>query len=121
MDSFSEIWELIKEYLKNSVTEVAYNVWLKPLEFVSFKNDTITLSISEFKRGIVVDKFSSLIEEACEATIGFPVKIEFSVIGNSSSPVAAQQDNKDKIISHEYDYTFDNFIIGPSNRFAHGG
>ena len=119
MDSFGEIWESIREYLKGSVTEVAYNVWLKPLEFVSFKNDTITLSISEFKRGIVVDKFSSLIEEACEATIGFPVNIEFSVIGGNTSSAPVQEEKKENITSHDYDYTFDNFIIGPSNRFAH--
>ena len=65
MDSFVEIWESIKELLRSRVTEIAYNVWLSPLEFVSFQSDTITLSISDFKRKIIEDKFSSLIEEAC--------------------------------------------------------
>lgn len=116
MDSFSEIWENVRAYLKSSVTEVAYNVWLEPLQFVSFKDDTVTLSISEFKRGIVVDKFSPLLDKAFESTIGFPVKIVFSVPG---MPDEEKPQQKEKQISHEYDYTFDNFIIGPSNRFAH--
>ena len=54
MDSFNEIWELVQQELQNNVTEVAYKVWLQPLEFVSFKNDTVYLSINEFKKGIVI-------------------------------------------------------------------
>lgn len=128
MDSFDEIWEGIKSYLQQSVTTVAYNVWLAPLEFVSFKNDVITLSSSEFKRGIIIDKFSSLIEKACEETIGFPVRVEFAVSSGSThaepTPSAAQTNDstdpaKKTKNSTEYDYTFDNFIIGSSNRFAH--
>ena len=94
MDSFLEIWESIKDYLKNSVTQVAYNVWLIPLEFVSFKNDTLTLSTSEFKRGIVIDKFSSLIEKACEETIGFPVQIDFVISGENPDYSNSQEAKK---------------------------
>ena len=61
MDSFNEIWELVQQELQKNVTEVAYNVWLRPLEFVSFKNDTIYLSINEFKKNLVVDKFLGII------------------------------------------------------------
>ena len=66
MDSFDEIWTLVKEEIKCSVAEVAYNVWLAPLEFVSFKNDTVYLSISDFKKKIIVDKFSLVVNTAFE-------------------------------------------------------
>ena len=56
MDSFAEIWQLVQQELKKQVTEVAYNVWLSPLEFVRFENDTVYLSISEFKKNIIADK-----------------------------------------------------------------
>ena len=122
MDSFLEIWEMIREMLKSRVTEVAYNVWLKPLEFVSFDKDVITLSISEFKRKIIVDKFSSLIDEVCEGAFGFPVKVQYVIPNEQPSfeedapqtgPAASSA------LDSDYNYTFDNFIIGPSNRFAH--
>lgn len=116
MDSFAEIFEAIKQYLQKSVTQVAYNVWLNPLQFVSFKNDVITLAIDGFKRGIVTDKFLNLIETACEETIGFPVKVEIIIAGeNTVVPEEKKQVNN----IGEIGYTFDNFIIGPSNRFAH--
>ena len=73
MDSFAEIWQLVQQELKNQVTEVAYNVWLSPLEFVKFENDTVYLSISEFKKNIIADKFMNTFTGAFEAILGFPI------------------------------------------------
>ncbi len=116
MDSFAEIWQLVQQELKNQVTEVAYNVWLSPLEFVKFENDTVFLSISEFKKNIIVDKFMTPLKNAFETILGFSVQIVFLIPGeakaqNKEEPTEAQ--------SFEHEYTFDNFITGPSNRFAH--
>ena len=120
MDSFVEIWETIRELLKARVTEVAYNVWLEPLEFVSFDNDTITLSISDFKRKIIVDKFSDLIKECCEAAFGFPVTVNYVLPSDSSATISSGgASSLARDADDDYNYTFDNFIIGPSNRFAH--
>lgn len=119
MDSFDEIWEMILEYMKSQVTEVAFNVWLKPLEFIRFENDTITLSIANFKKKVVEDKFTPLILKACEMTMGFPVNLTVissnSPIGEDSS-VSNQTSN---LSLNKVEYTFENFIIGSSNRFAH--
>ncbi len=117
MDSFDEIWELVQEQLKVSVTEVAYNVWLSPLKFVKFQNDTVYLSITEFKKRIIADKFSSIINSAFETVLGFPVNIEYVIPNEHVKNDEDGQENKSDI--NEYDYTFSNFITGPSNRFAH--
>ncbi len=117
MNSFDEIWELVKEQLKLSVTEVAYNVWLSPLSFVKFQNDTVYLSITEFKKRIIVDKFSEIINSAFEAVLGFPITIEYVVPNEHAKNPDIENSNKSDI--NEYDYTFSNFITGPSNRFAH--
>ena len=114
MDSFDEIWALVKEEIRCSVAEVAYNVWLSPLEFVSFKNDTVYLSISDFKKKIIVDKFSLVVNTAFENVLGFPVTVEYVVPGD-----LIKNDSDDKKTDPEYDYTFENFITGPSNKFAH--
>jgi chromosomal replication initiator protein len=116
MDSFAEIWQLVQEELKKQVTEVAYNVWLSPLEFVKFENDTVYLSISEFKKNIIADKFMNALTGAFESILGFNVNIVFLVPGE----VKTQEKSKsEEDQSFEHDYTFDNFITGPSNRFAH--
>ncbi len=121
MDSFVEIWESIKELLRSRVTEVAYNVWLSPLEFVSFQSDTITLSISDFKRKIIEDKFSSLIEEACADAFGFPVHVHYVTPDDSAQLKTGFSPEQEPAHADEEEtaYTFQNFITGPSNRFAH--
>ena len=83
MDSFDEIWVIIKDLLKTKVSEVAYNVWLSPLEFVEFKDDTLTLSISEFKKKIISSKFTELIEKTCEEVLGFSV-----ILKHANRPMA---------------------------------
>lgn len=120
MDSFADVWALIKEVMKKQVTEVAYNVWLEPLEFIEFKEDTLVLGISEFKKKIIVAKFKDLIEKSCEDVLGFKVIVQYR-----SPAEEQQQEEKQKSASKaarntsDYNYTFENFIIGPSNRFAH--
>lgn len=117
MDSFDEIWVIIKDLLKTKVTEVAFNVWLSPLEFVDFTDDTLTLSISEFKKKIVSSKFTELIEKTSEEVVGFPIKLCLeSPKEDGEEEETEKQDNR---TGADYNYTFDNFIIGPSNRFAH--
>ncbi len=116
MDSFNEIWTLVKEEIRCSVAEVAYNVWLSPLEFISFKNDTVYLSISDFKKKIIVDKFSLIVNTAFENVLGFPVTVEYVVPGDL---IKNDTEDEEKKADPEYDYTFENFITGPSNKFAH--
>ena len=116
MDSFDEIWALVKEEIRCSVAEVAYNVWLSPLEFVSFKNDTVYLSISDFKKKIIVDKFSLVVNTAFENVLGFPVTVEYVVPGDL---IKNDTEGDGKKSDPDYDYTFENFITGSSNKFAH--
>ena len=116
MDSFDEIWALVKEEIRCSVAEVAYNVWLSPLEFVSFKNDTVYLSISDFKKKIIVDKFSLVVNTAFENVLGFPVTVEYVVPGDL---IKNDNEGDGKKSDPDYDYTFENFITGSSNKFAH--
>lgn len=118
MDSFDEIWQLVQEELQANVTQVAYSVWLKPLQFVAFKNDTIYLSINDFKKNIILDKFMPLLHSTLESIFGFHVNIEFI---STDSPEKNMQEGSDEqsSASSEYDYTFQNFITGPTNKFAY--
>lgn len=118
MDSFEEIWELVREEIKSNVTEVGYKTWLSPLKFEGFKNDTIYLSITKFKKPFVVDKYSQIILNAFESVLGFPVNVEY-VISDDILKSEVSQNENNVAIDTEYDYTFDNFITGPSNKFAH--
>ena len=78
MESFVELWELVKAELKANLSEVIYNVWLNELELVSFEDDKVVLSIVEFKRKIVEQKFYDVLCRAFEKILGFKVEVILS-------------------------------------------
>lgn len=119
MDSFTELWELVCEDMKLKVTETAYNVWLKPLEFIKYENDRITLKIkAEFMRNVILDKFSTIIRDSVENVFGFAVDVEIILPGDDPSNKEVP-DSAALNVQKKYDYSFENFVIGPTNKFAH--
>ena len=127
MDSFEELFSVVKEYCKTQMTEVAYKIWIKDIEAVSFDNDTVVLGVnSEFKKNIVTEKYKALLSKVFEQTLGFPVEIVIQVVEEDPEkppePIPEVQGVKDVsplLDSGDYDYTFDTFIVGSSNKFAH--
>lgn len=119
MESYLELWQVVCEYCKAHVTETVYNLWLAPLELVSFEENRVVLSVSEFKRNIIKNKFLSLLDEAFENTLGF--KIDINIITPESSNLEIKQEKKKQVNEsfNKYDFTFNTFIVGSSNKFAH--
>lgn len=124
MDSFEEIFGFVSDYCKTQMTEVAHNLWIRDIVPVSFENDTVHLGVnSEFKQNLVMEKYSDLLGRGFEEVLGFPVKIKIECITASAPPKAAEPElptEPDSVLdSGDYDYTFDTFIVGSSNKFAH--
>ena len=143
MESFKELFEMVKEYTRQYVidshelSEIAYQVWIKSLEPVSFDGNTAVLFIkAEFMKKIVEEKYLGLLNRAFEAVVGFPVQIEIrcetsgqsdrsegtaSVQTSSASPVLPSYSQEEIDMNSqggEYEYTFSTFIVGSSNKFA---
>ena len=127
MDSFEELFSMVKEYCKTQMTEVAYKIWIKDIAPVSFDNDSVVLGVSsDFKKNIVTEKYKAILSKGFEQTLGFPVEVNIEVADDDSQkqpePVPEVQGVKNVsplLDSGDYDYTFDTFIVGSSNKFAH--
>ena len=123
MNSFEEIWSGICDQLKLSVSPTAYDLWISPLRFIKFDDDEdiVYLSIKEqFKKNIIIAKFNDKLESAAKEVFGFDVKFEILIEGQDPP-----KRNLDVLINEvineddEEQYTFENFIKGPSNAFAY--
>ena len=116
MNSFLEIWKSVQDYCKTQITEVAFNVWIAPLTLVRLDDSTALLTIEDtFKKEIVAVKFNDLLCEAFEQVLGFPVRVEIIVADEVKKP------ESEPTQSEEYEYTFETFIAGSSNKFAQIG
>ena len=127
MDTFNDIWKEVLAICKNQVSDVMYNMWLSPLEFVKFENDTVVFLIgAEFKKSIILDKFGQMIRDGFEQILGFPVEIDILVdktLGDLKNGGVTEQEKKEEHIPEKANpfaaFTFDNFIVGKSNSFAY--
>lgn len=115
MQSFMELWELVRQELKQRVSEVVYDVWLKELNVVSFDENRVTLSIIEFKRKIVEQKFYELLCSTFQEVLGFPVEVVLMDETGEDEPKASHTPKQ----TGPFLNTFENFVVGSSNKFAH--
>lgn len=122
MDSFEDAWEVICGYCKTKITDVAYKTWIeriKPLN-LDFETGTAYLLVpNDFHRQTLSRCYIPLLNEAFEAVFDSKFNIQFKipdeVVENMTSPKHQEELIKDT----NYEYTFDTFIVGSSNKFAH--
>jgi len=122
MESYSEVWTIAKQYCKDHVTDTIYSLWLEPLTMISFEDNKIVLLTSEFKANIVKTKFMDLLNEAFENTMGFKIDIEIVTQNTGTNQINDESQisvEKKPIDNTKYELTFDTFIVGASNKFAH--
>ena len=118
MDNFNELWQSVLAYCKERINATAYDLWLSKIEIVSFNNGKATLSFTnEFKKSTVIGQYGDLISEAFEKICGFPVEIIYT---SPEDYVSDEQKNLQDLENYKNDIlTFDNFIVGSSNKFAY--
>ncbi|MCM1523359.1 MAG: chromosomal replication initiator protein DnaA [Ruminococcus sp.] len=134
MKSFDEVFEKILDYIhvkvvNEELTTVAYEMWICSMKPVKMDGSCAYFSVqSAFQKGIIEKNYLNLLKEAFLNIMGFEVDISVEASetdeeeNNGSGDMESQkkQEELDRLISKaEYEYTFDTFIVGRSNEFAH--
>ena len=125
-----ELVAKIKELLKPEVTKISYDTWILPLDIRSIDGDNIVFTtISEFQKDFIENKYKSLIFN----TLRYITNKDwtFSVVDLSKEEQKDEvviKDNSNVNSPEEVEinkstlnpkYTFETFVVGNSNRFAH--
>lgn len=118
IESLTDIWEAVCSELKKRMTEISFNVWFQDLHPIEIRNGEIVLGIySDYKKQIIENNYLHIIKPSIKEIMGIDMEIKIVV-----------EDENGKIIpsvitpinsSFEDSFTFDNFIMGSCNRFAH--
>ncbi len=120
MDEFKQTWEVICDYCKNEITDVAYKTWISRIEPVSLdfeKGIATIMAPNDFHRQTLTKFYLSLLTKAFKDVFGADIKVNITVPEDNDNQQQQQQE-KD-IENGDYEYTFDTFIVGSSNNFAH--
>lgn len=120
MDSFNDVLDAAKVYCRERTADATYEYYIKGLQPFSFENSKLVqlLVRNEFTRKIVADRYTALMQEAFKSVLGFDVDVQFVI----PAPKEEEQPgklNEANLPSGRYDFTFENFIKGPSNQFAY--
>ncbi|MBQ4128633.1 MAG: chromosomal replication initiator protein DnaA [Ruminococcus sp.] len=124
MGSFDEAWQVICDYFQNEkkITDVAYKTWMSRIQPVNidFEKGEITLLVpNDFHRQTLLRCYMPMLNDAYTAVFGTSFETIFIV------PDEVEKKENTKFLSDEssadagYEFTFDTFIIGQSNKFAH--
>lgn len=118
MDSLKEMWNLVSNEIRKLLdSDVIYEVWFASLNLINYDGETVTLSASEFKKNTIEKKFGDLLQEAFRAVLGFDVNI---VIVDPDSFAEPEPEVKPaEVTKSAEEFTFENFVVGESNRFAY--
>ena len=121
MDSFNDVLDAAKEYCREHTADATYQYYISGLKAVSFENSNcITLEVrNDFICKIVSDRYTGLLAEAFKTVLGFDVEVRFTVPHEEAAPDKSRKAlDEASLPSGRYDFTFENFIRGPSNQFA---
>ncbi|MBE6082935.1 MULTISPECIES: chromosomal replication initiator protein DnaA [Tissierellales] len=126
MDSNLEtIWNEAMDLIKIELSEVSYNTWFKTIEPISMDDNNIILAApNEFTKGILDGRYLNLIKNAISQITKQNYHIIITIPEDEIKLNVGQTkavENGENISRSQLNpkYTFDSFVIGNSNRFAH--
>ncbi len=118
MYSSAYVWAKVLNNMEERLGAVTVSTWFEDAEVVELNEDHLILySSSDFRRDFIRQRCTSYIEDALKEI--FKSNAKLIVFGDEE--LAAHKSRGQARTSMEFNpqFTFDNFIVGPSNRMAH--
>jgi chromosomal replication initiator protein len=115
------LWAEVASRLKGALNETTYRTWFDRAGGAELHDDAFVIRVpNDFTREWIENHFLGLIEAAVRDTTGQDRRIQLSV-SERGSPLAAVAAPPQPAVATGLNpkYTFDLFVIGSSNRFAH--
>lgn len=134
LDNASGLWDKTKDLIKLKVNPQTFETWFRPAKGLSISKNVLTLEVpNTFFKDWLIEHHLELIKSSLKEISGENMSLEFLFLPHETSPrteTAAAEPNA--AIKPAYKkpelsvnlglnpaYTFNNFVVGQNNRFAH--
>ncbi|MBQ3053123.1 MAG: chromosomal replication initiator protein DnaA [Clostridia bacterium] len=118
VNSIEDIWAVICEECKKTVSEFAFDCFFVKLKPVSLSGGEFYISSNdEYALGIIEQNYMDLLKEATKTVMGIDFEIKLLLEDDEEKIKNAEQFSDG--LSFEDFFSFENFIVGSTNRFAH--
>lgn len=129
------VWDKATKIIQEKISKQNFDTWIKPIKIVAMEDKCVQLAVpNRFFKDWLMDNYLTLIKNTLHSVIGINVDIDFMLskdkekkpevavlpFDQGKTQHGAVTVTKNKNISYlNSNYTFDRFVVGPSNQFAH--
>ena len=118
MYSSAYVWAKVLSHMEERLGAVTVSAWFDDAEVVELnENNLILYSPSDFRREIIRRRCTDYIQDALKEVFNSDAKL--MVFGDEELDAFKQKGKSVSSMDFNPQFTFDNFVVGPSNRFAH--
>ena len=132
LENIADLWEQTLEYIKKKVSKPSFETWLKATQAHDIEDNTMIIHApNEFARDWLENRYTLLISDALKEITGAELNVKFIIPAIEEETEEAPTKPKEEQLSETNGqsdvpksmlndkYTFDTFVIGSGNRFAH--
>ena len=125
MDSVNQIWDQVLAYIQPKLSDVAYNIYIKCMEPRNIEDGEMVVTVrTDFLKKNILELYSELLLEALRATLGIPlglriISLESTADDPGDTAAMPIQGNGFPNTLMDEEFSFENFVVGSSNKFAH--
>ena len=118
MYSSAYVWAKILSYLEERMTSTIVSASFDDAEVVELNDSHLIIySPSDFRRDLITRRYSGIIQDALKEVFNSDAKL--IVFGDEELNAFKSKGKSTTSMDFNPQFTFDNFVVGPSNRFAH--
>ncbi|MBA4349275.1 MAG: chromosomal replication initiator protein DnaA [Thermodesulfovibrio sp.] len=125
--SKEDFWSSALFKIAEKVGDSVFDLWFKPIKLIQLKDRSALVEIpNRFFRDWIEDNYPAIIAEAIEGAVGYPVAVRYKIAEKENGVLkkldSVRESRRMKLASKGIylnpKYTFDTFVVGPSNQFA---
>ena len=118
MYSSAYVWAKVLAYMEDRLTATVISTWFDDAEVVELTDQKLVLySPSEFRKNIIETRCLPHMQDAMKDL--FQMDVQIQVLTGDDLELYRAKNKKPDFLEYNPQFTFDRFIVGPSNRFAH--
>ena len=119
MYSSAFVWAKILIYMEERLDAVTISAWFDDAEVVELNEEHLILfSPSDFRRDVIRRRYCDFIQDALKEIFNSDAKL--IVFGEQELATYQSRGKQTTSMDFNPQFTFDSFVVGPSNQFAHG-
>ena len=125
-DDLETIWSKVQAEMEPLMTKPSFETWLKPTKPWKLEDNTLYIEIpNEFARDLLEIRYANPLTTIISKYIPAELKLKFVILKKITdeeqalSPLPGMINPDENSLNLNPKYTFESFVVGESNRFAH--